>query len=279
MEFYRFCTGLVMFLLFTGIHGTPLLRDRRGLQSWQASMEARSCEELRELCEMSFEEVECVVTSSVCYEMLQCKPEAAARCAIEWSKILQTYDRELFTEVQAIMWSFFALRPEAQQSFVKNITSSISTADGGSVMERSVKLFDSLAKVLPVVESDLIIQFNSTAWEGVMKKFQQSPEEMLQKIEVPQIGASRGVTGEGNGLMSQFSSVFVLPDGFSFGQFMSTIKWNKGLLENLGLDYGSFNQIVESFSDEQGSLEDLASDLGLLVKNVHGLRKIAAAVA
>eukprot|EP00922_Rhytidocystis_sp_ex-Travisia-forbesii_P030568 GHVS01045153.1.p1 GENE.GHVS01045153.1~~GHVS01045153.1.p1 ORF type:complete len:279 (-),score=27.98 GHVS01045153.1:213-1049(-) len=274
MEFYRFCTGLVMFLLFTGIHGTPLLRDRRGLQSWQASMEARSCEELRELCEMSFEEVECVVTSSVCYEMLQCKPEAAARCAIEWSKILQTYDRELFTEVQAIMWSFFALRPEAQQSFVKNITSSISTADGGSVMERSVKLFDSLAKVLPVVESDLIIQFNSTAWEGVMKKFQQSPEEMLQSIKLPEITGDNETPGEPSGLMSQLTSIFIFPSDFSFGQFLSTIKWEKGLLENLGLTDQSFSAIVRNYSGEQGRLEGLASDIGLLVKNVHDLRKI-----
>eukprot|EP00922_Rhytidocystis_sp_ex-Travisia-forbesii_P030567 GHVS01045152.1.p1 GENE.GHVS01045152.1~~GHVS01045152.1.p1 ORF type:complete len:279 (-),score=36.97 GHVS01045152.1:228-1064(-) len=278
MELYWLCTAVLVLLSSTGVHGAGMLRDRRGLQIWQASMDGRSCKELGDLCKMSLTDAMCVVSSSVCYEMLHCEPEA--KCTVEWSRVLQTYDRELFTEVQAIMWSFFSMSPDGQKDFVSNITSSITTGEGGaSIMERSLKLFDSLAKVLPIVQADLLIQFNSTAWDAIVKRIEQSPEELLKKIEIPQIGGDSDVTKEGNGLMSQLASVFVLPDGFSFGQFMSTIKWDKGLLENLGLDYGSFTQIVQSLSDEEGRLEDLASDLGLLVKNVHGLRKIATSVA
>eukprot|EP00922_Rhytidocystis_sp_ex-Travisia-forbesii_P030566 GHVS01045151.1.p1 GENE.GHVS01045151.1~~GHVS01045151.1.p1 ORF type:complete len:280 (-),score=34.80 GHVS01045151.1:222-1061(-) len=275
MEFHKFIAGLLLLVLgSTGVHGSALLRDRRGLQSWRASLEGRSCMELGDLCEMSFGEENCLVTSSVCYELLQCRSKSEeTQCTVEWSKVLQTYDRELFREVQGIMWSFFAMPPKAQQTFINSITSSLGEG-GGSVIGRSVTLFDSLAKVLPVVETDLMIKFNNTAWQALMEKIQQSPEEILGNIKIPEFSSESSSNGEGGGLMSQLTSVFILPTDFSFGQFLSTIKWDKGLLENLGLNDESFNSIVRSFPEEQGLLEAFASDISLLVKNVSGLRKI-----
>eukprot|EP00922_Rhytidocystis_sp_ex-Travisia-forbesii_P030569 GHVS01045154.1.p1 GENE.GHVS01045154.1~~GHVS01045154.1.p1 ORF type:complete len:273 (-),score=37.34 GHVS01045154.1:376-1194(-) len=269
MDFFRFCSGLLLFPLFAEILGAAMLRDRRGLQSWQASMEGRSCRELEEMCQLSFVEDECAVASSVCYELLRCKPEA--QCAVQWNKVLQSYDRELFGEVQGIMWSFFAMRPQAQQAFISTITSSMSGDGGESSIARSIELFDSLAKVLPVVESDLIVQINGTAWESLRERVQQSPEE-LQNIKMPEMaGAS---AGEDDGLMSQLTSVFIMPPDFSYGQFLATIQWDKGLLENLGLKEESFTTIVRSFAGEEDKMEALASDLALLVKNVHDLKSL-----
>eukprot|EP00921_Rhytidocystis_pertsovi_P002645 GHVQ01004545.1.p1 GENE.GHVQ01004545.1~~GHVQ01004545.1.p1 ORF type:complete len:290 (+),score=27.69 GHVQ01004545.1:256-1125(+) len=251
------------------VHNSRQLQEEEGFHLpgglWSPVLSTKSCEELT--CEIN--EQECVIRDSQCYEFFaQDCVSSERKCELEWAEVLQSYDRNLFKELQSVIWSFFSMPPNQQRSLVRNVTESISRGD--SAVEETFSLFDSFLGLLPLVEDDLTVNFNETAWRSIVEGFRQEPD-IVREVTLESLSPANG----NSGVLSRISEVFALPDGLSFMEFMSTIQWDKGLLENVGLTRESFGRIAGSFREEE-ELKQLATDVGLLVRNIESLRRLVA---
>ena len=259
-------------------------RSRKLGDRFEPSLERRGCEELGG-CDISGlsednSSAGCLVTTGVCFEYLNNRCDENSNsdvlsCQNIYPSILQSYDREMFAEISSVLWSLFSLSPERQQNVVKVLTESVS---GEGAIDEPMKLFNSLFSLMPVVEDELIVKLNKDKWETIVDGYKNNPNNISEIANnMREDGGGIGSTAGGGllgGLFGSVSDVFIFPEEFSFGEFLSEINWQGGLMENLGLNRSSFERITEHVLKEEGGEERIAQlfgDLGTLVRNIEAI--------